>query len=92
MDEIYEESYFEGEPPHLKKSEDSFGYGTAIRTFSIVNTTTTPLGFEVTLNLDLDSGYELEGAKLMLSHEDLEGYETTDVHQAVTFALGFFEQ
>lgn len=49
-------------------------------------------GYEVFLNLDLDSGYELEGVKLKITFEDLEAYETNDIHEGVKYALGFFDK
>jgi len=90
MKETFQESYFEGEMPHI--IDDPFGYGTTIRTFSIIETKATPLGYEVILDMDLDSGYEIKGAKMCLTHDDLAGYETTDVQKAVQYALGFFDE
>lgn len=66
--------------------------GTAIQTFNIIDTTVNAEGYEVLLNIDLDSGYELEGVKLKISFEDLEAYETRDIHEGVKYALGFFDQ
>jgi len=71
--------------------EGKFGYGTMLRTFSIVETHLVEDGMEVTLNIDLESGYELNGAKLILTNDDMAAYETNDVHTAVKYALGFFE-
>ncbi|GHI00802.1 hypothetical protein [Neobacillus kokaensis] len=65
--------------------------GTAIRTFNIINTSVNEEGYEVLLDIDLDSGYDLENVKMKISFEDLEAYETKDVHEAVKYALGFFE-
>ncbi|MEH7107440.1 MULTISPECIES: hypothetical protein [Bacillaceae] len=66
--------------------------GTAIRTFNIIDTNVNADGYEVLLNIDLDSGYDLENVKMHITHEDLLAYETTDIHEAVKYALGFFEQ
>lgn len=90
MKEPFEENYFDGEIPHMM--DDTFGYGTVIRTFSVTYIKSTPLGFEVTLTVDLDSGFELSDAKVLISHEDLTGYETSDVKKAVQYALGFFDE
>lgn len=65
--------------------------GTAIRTFNIIDSTVHEEGYEVLLNIDLDSGYELEGVKMKVSFEDLTAYETHDIHEAVKYALGFFD-
>ncbi|MFS0636114.1 hypothetical protein AB1K84_09415 [Mesobacillus foraminis] len=65
--------------------------GTAIRTFNIIETTVQPEGFAVRLQMDLDSGYELEDVVMKISHEDLAGYETNDIQEAVKYALGFFD-
>ncbi|WP_066392860.1 hypothetical protein [Neobacillus mesonae] len=65
--------------------------GTAIRTFNIINTSVNEEGYEVLLDIDLDSGYDLENVKMKISFEDLQAYETKDVHEAVKYALGFFE-
>lgn len=66
--------------------------GTSIQTFNIINTNMNDDGYEVFLNLDLDSGYELEGVKLKITFEDLEAYETNDIHEGVKYALGFFDK
>lgn len=73
---------------------DSIDYeiGVPIRTFNILDTSVTEEGYEVLLNIDLDSGYELEDVKMKLSFEDLAGYETEDVHEGVKYALGFFAE
>ncbi|SFI01700.1 hypothetical protein SAMN04488574_101265 [Bacillus sp. 71mf] len=64
--------------------------GTAIQTFNIIETNVTTDGYEVLLNIDLDSGYELENVKMQITYEELAGYETTDIHEGVKYALGFF--
>ncbi|MBM4763471.1 hypothetical protein [Bacillus sp. B15-48] len=64
--------------------------GVPIRTFNIIDTHVTAEGYEVHLNVDLDSGYELEDVKMKISFEDLAAYETEDVHEGVKYALGFF--
>ncbi len=43
------------------------------------------------MNIDLDSGYDLENVKMKMSFEDLEAYETKDIQEAVKYALGFFD-
>ncbi|WP_242221599.1 hypothetical protein [Bacillus cereus group sp. BfR-BA-01380] len=65
--------------------------GTAIQTFNIMETNVTTDGYEVLLNIDLDSGYELENVKMQISFEELAGYETNDIHEGVKYALGFFD-
>jgi len=66
--------------------------GTAIQAFNILETNVNVEGYEVLLKIDLDSGYELEDVKLKISFEDLQGYETDDIHEGVKYALGFFDQ
>ncbi|MGE8206846.1 hypothetical protein ACQKP0_20250 [Heyndrickxia sp. NPDC080065] len=66
--------------------------GTAIQTFNIIETNKNNDGYEVLLDMDLDSGYALEGVKLHISYEDLEAYETNDIHEGVKYALGFFDK
>lgn len=63
--------------------------GTAIQTFNIIEVMEHAEGFEVLLDIDLDSGYELEGVKLLVTHEDLDAYETNDIQEGVKYALGF---
>lgn len=65
--------------------------GSAIRTFNIIDSTVGPEGYEVLLDIDLDSGFDLESVKMKISHEDMEAYETKDIHEAVKYALGFFD-
>ncbi|WP_251551022.1 hypothetical protein [Neobacillus muris] len=65
--------------------------GTAIRTFTIVDTSVSEEGYDVLLDIDLDSGYDLQGVRLHISFEDLTAYETQDIQQAVRYALGFFD-
>lgn len=65
--------------------------GSAIRTFNIIDTSVNEEGYEVLLNIDLDSGYDLENVKMKMSFEDLEAYETKDIQEAVKYALGFFD-
>ncbi|MGG2065881.1 hypothetical protein [Bacillus sp. S14(2024)] len=64
--------------------------GTAIQTFNIIQTSVTADGYEVLLNIDLDSGYELENVKMKVTFEELAGYETNDIQEGVKYALGFF--
>lgn len=65
--------------------------GSAIRTFNIIESSVGPEGYEVLLEMDLDSGYDLESVRMKISHEDMVAYETSDIHEAVKYALGFFE-
>jgi hypothetical protein len=73
---------------------ESFKYetGTSMQTFNIIQTNVNEEGYEVLLNIDLDSGYELEDVRLKISFEDLTAYETKDIHEGVKFALGFFNE
>lgn len=66
--------------------------GTAIRDYDIINVTKTPIGYEVLLDINLDSGYSLVRTKMEITNEDLEGYETTDVEEGIKYALGFFNE
>ncbi|MCM3584272.1 hypothetical protein M3182_00770 [Mesobacillus maritimus] len=66
--------------------------GVPIRTFNILDTAVTEEGYDVLLNIDLDSGYELEDVKMKISFEDLAAYETNDIHEGVKYALGFFTE
>ncbi|WP_462408627.1 hypothetical protein [Neobacillus sp. Marseille-QA0830] len=65
--------------------------GSSIRTFNILDTRVSEEGYDVVLNIDLDSGYDLEGVKMQISFDDLTAYETKDIHEAVRYALGFFD-
>ncbi|MFP3123437.1 hypothetical protein OH784_11885 [Ectobacillus funiculus] len=65
--------------------------GTSIQTFNIIETSVNADGYEVLLNIDLDSGYELENVKLKITFEDLAAYETNDIQEGVKCALGFFD-
>jgi hypothetical protein len=66
--------------------------GTAIREYDIMDINQTATGYEVVLDIELDSGYSLAGTKLEVTHEDLLGYETNDIEEGIKFALGFFNQ
>ncbi|MDQ6595719.1 hypothetical protein E2K98_18675 [Bacillus salipaludis] len=66
--------------------------GTAIRDYDIIEITKTTEGYEVFLDINLDSGYSLTGTKLEITDEDLTGYETNEVEEAIKYALGFFEE
>ncbi|WP_394231967.1 hypothetical protein [Niallia oryzisoli] len=66
--------------------------GTAIRDYDIINVKQTPIGYEVLLDINLDSGYSLTGTKLDISQEDLAGYETNNIEEGIKCALGFFDQ
>ncbi|WP_071394688.1 hypothetical protein [Bacillus tuaregi] len=65
--------------------------GTAIRDYDIIDVKQTELGYEVLLDINLDSGYSLTGTKLDIFHEDLAGYETKEIEEGIKYALGFFE-
>lgn len=69
---------------------ETYETGVPIRTFDILKTKASAEGYEVLLNIDLDSGYELEDVKMKISFEDLQAYETDDIHEGVKYALGFF--
>ncbi|MBO9128383.1 hypothetical protein [Bacillus sp. 165] len=64
--------------------------GTSIQTFNIIEASVNDEGYEVLLDIDLDSGYELENVKMKITFEELEGYETDDIQEGVKYALGFF--
>lgn len=64
--------------------------GTAIREYDIIDINQTASGYEVVLDIELDSGYSLAGTKLEVTHEDLLGYETNEIEKGIKFALGFF--
>ncbi len=64
--------------------------GTVIRDYDIIEIKPTETGYEVTLDVNLDSGYSLSKTKLEISQEDLEGYETSEVEEGIKYALGFF--
>lgn len=66
--------------------------GTSIQTFNIIETSANDDGYEVLLNIDLDSGYELEDVKLKITFEELAAYETNDIQEGVKYALGFFDK
>jgi hypothetical protein len=64
--------------------------GTAIREYDIIEINQTATGYEVLLDIELDSGYSLARTKLEVTHEDLLGYETNEIEEGIKFALGFF--
>lgn len=64
--------------------------GTAIRDYDIIEITKTTNGYEVLLDINLDSGYSLTRTKLEITDYDLLGYETNEVEKGIKFALGFF--
>jgi len=66
--------------------------GTTIQTFNIKEANENAEGYEVHLDIDLDSGYSLEGVKLHITNEDFAAYETNDIQEVVKYALGFFDQ
>ena len=65
--------------------------GTSIQTFNIIEAKKNSEGYEVLLDLDLDSGYALEGVKMNITNEDFAAYETNDIQEVVKYALGFFD-
>lgn len=64
--------------------------GTPIRDYDIIEITKTTNGYEVQLDINLDSGYSLTGTKLEITDEDLQGYETNEIEEGIKYALGFF--
>jgi hypothetical protein len=66
--------------------------GTAIRDYDIIEITQTSIGYDVLLDINLDSGYSLSRTKLEVSNEDLVAYETNDIEEGIKFALGFFDE
>jgi hypothetical protein len=66
--------------------------GTTIRDYDIIEINQTANGYEVLLDVNLDSGYSLARTKLEISNEDLLGYETNEVEEGIKYALGFFNQ
>ncbi len=71
---------------------DSLYYetGTPIRDYDILAITKTTNGYDVLLDINLDSGYSLTKTTLEITEEDLTGYETSDVEEGIKYALGFF--
>lgn len=65
--------------------------GTAIRDYDIIDIAKTTNGYEVVLDINLDSGYSLTRTKLEITDYDLQGYETNEIEKGIKFALGFFE-
>jgi hypothetical protein len=65
--------------------------GAPIRDYDITEITKTTNGYEVTLDINLDSGYSLTGTQLEITDEDLQGYDTVEVEEAIKYALGFFD-
>lgn len=66
--------------------------GTSIRDYDILTITQNETGYEVVLDINLDSGYSLSNTKLEISHEDLLAYETNDLEEGIKYALGFFDE
>jgi hypothetical protein len=66
--------------------------GTTIRDYDILNITQTAEGYEVLLDINLDSGYALTRTKLDISNEDLQAYETSNIEEGIKYALGFFDE
>jgi len=64
--------------------------GTAIRDYDIIEITKTTNGYEVLLDINLDSGYSLTRTQLEITDEDLLGYETQEIAEGIKYALGFF--
>jgi hypothetical protein len=66
--------------------------GTTIRDYDIITITQTSVGYEVLLDINLDSGYSLTRTKLEISNEDLLAYETSNIEEGIKYALGFFNE
>lgn len=66
--------------------------GTSIRDYDIIDITSTADGYEVVLDINLDSGYALTRTKLEISNEDLLAYETNEIEEGIKYALGFFDE
>lgn len=66
--------------------------GTTIRDYDIITITQTAEGYEVLLDINLDSGYSLSRTKLEISNEDLLAYETSNIEEGIKYALGFFDE
>ncbi|CAG9606509.1 hypothetical protein [Pseudoneobacillus rhizosphaerae] len=66
--------------------------GTTIRDYDIITITQTAVGYEVLLDINLDSGYSLTRTKLEISNEDLLAYETSNIEEGIKYALGFFDE
>lgn len=66
--------------------------GTSIQTFNIIEASVNEEGYDVLLDINLDSGYDLEGVRMKITFEDLAAYETNDIHEGVKYALGFFDK
>lgn len=64
--------------------------GAPIRDYDIIEIKNSANGYEVLLDINLDSGYSLVRTTLEITHEDLEGYETDQVEEGIKYALGFF--
>jgi hypothetical protein len=64
--------------------------GTTIRDYDIIEIVKVANGYEVTLDINLDSGYALTKTKLEISNEDMLGYETNEIEEGIKYALGFF--
>lgn len=65
--------------------------GTPIRDYDIIQISQSTNGYEVMLDINLDSGYSLTKTTLEITHEDLSGYETNDIEEGIKYALGFFK-
>jgi len=65
--------------------------GAPIRDYDILSITKTMNGYEVLLDINLDSGYALSSTKMEITEEDLQGYETDNVEEGIKYALGFFD-
>jgi hypothetical protein len=65
--------------------------GSPILDYDIIDIKNTTNGFEVLLDINLDSGYSLSRTTLEITHEDLQGYDTNEIEEGIKYALGFFE-
>lgn len=64
--------------------------GAPILDYDIIEIKNTANGFEVLLDINLDSGYSLSRTTLEITHEDLQGYDTNAIEEGIKYALGFF--
>ncbi len=64
--------------------------GAPILDYDIIEIKNTATGFEVLLDINLDSGYSLSRTTLEITHDDLQGYDTNEIEEGIKYALGFF--
>ena len=68
-----------------------YATGTQIRDYDIINIKKTSSGYEVLLDISLDSGFALAKTTLEITDEELMGYETNRIEEGIKYALGFFD-